>query len=47
MTEQPAVPEVVATYVTAPLPLPPETERVRSDPYVPLVDVNVRFDCET
>jgi hypothetical protein len=47
VTEQPAVPEVVATYVTAPLPEPPEVARVRSVPYVPLVDVNVRFDCET
>lgn len=41
--EQLAVPVVVTAYETSPLPDPPVVLRVRSVPYVPLVDDNVRF----
>jgi len=46
MIEQPAVPVVVTAYVTAPLPEPPEVARVRSVPYVPLVEVSTTAACE-
>ena len=46
MIEQPAVPVVVTAYVTAPLPEPPEVARVRSVPYVPLVEVSTTAVCE-
>jgi hypothetical protein len=43
--KQPAVPAAVTAYVTAPLPEPPDMSRMRSVPYVPLIEERTTGVC--
>ena len=44
-SEQPAVPTDVTEYVTAPVPEPPDVDRVRVDPTFTVLSTMVRGDC--